>query len=257
MEIRFSRSWALALAAVTLSAATAGAQVRSDTRVPVRKDAPARVDTVFQWRTDTVYRTVRDTVRLTRWDTVTRTTTVPMTFTRRGGMYFGLGAGGNLPVGHLDNAQTGGPLLQAHLGWDQINGPFGLRVDATANQFTTNDIAYANAGFTRQGTPFLVTLGGTAKLNLPINPTLWNNFKLYGLGGVTYNYYRNVAMVVPGANLYQTDWSDKFGWQAGGGISTGVGNADLFIESRYVRFKASENANHDVAYIPISVGFNF
>lgn len=255
MEIRFSRSWAFALAAVTLSAGMLEAQ--ANPRIPVRKDAPARIDTVYQWRTDTVVRTVRDTVRLTRWDTVTRTTTVPMTFTRRGGPYFGLGGGGSLTTGHLDNAQTGGPAIQAHVGWDGLNFPIGLRIDATANQFTTNDLALTRAGLARNGTPILVTVGGTGKVFAPINPTLWNNFKLYGLAGVTYNYYRNIAMLHPTGNLYETGWSDKFGWQAGAGLSTGIGNSELFIESRFVRFKASSLEHHDVAYVPITVGFNF
>lgn len=257
MELRFSRSWALALAAVTISAGSVEAQARPDQRIPVRKDAPARTDTVYQWRTDTVYRTVRDTVRLTRWDTVTRTTTVPMTFTRQGGMYFGLGAGGSLPTGNLDNGQSGGPLVQAHVGWDGLNLPIGLRVDATAGQLTSNDLAYARAGVVRNGTPFMITVGGTGKLFMPINPTLWNNFKLYGLAGVTYNYYKNVAFLHPSGNAYNTAWSDKFGWQAGGGLSTGVGNSELFIESRYVRFSGSSNSNHVASYIPITVGFNF
>lgn len=260
MELRFSRSWALALAAVTLSAATAGAQVRSDRPIPVRKDAPvSRTDTVYQWRTDTVYRTVRDTVRLTRWDTVTRTTTVPMTFTRQGGMYFGLGAGGSLPTGNLDNGQSGGPVLQAHVGWDGLNLPIGLRVDATVGQLTTNDLAYARAGLTRAGTPIMATVGGTGKLFMPINPELWNNFKLYGLAGVTYNYFKNVAWLHPTGNDYTSanTWSDKFGWQAGAGLSTGVGNSELFVESRYIRFRGSDNDEHVGSYIPITVGFNF
>lgn len=258
MELRFSRSWAFALAAVTLSAGTLEAQ--ANPRIPVRKDAPvSRTDTVYQWRTDTVYRTVRDTVRLTRWDTVTRTTTVPMTFTRQGGMYFGLGAGGALPMGNLDNGQSGGPVLQAHVGWDGLDLPIGLRVDATAGQLTSHDYAMSRAtpAIVRNGTPFMVTVGGTGKIFMPINPTLWNNFKLYGLGGVTYNYFKNVAFLHPTGDVYYTSWTDKFGWQAGGGLSTGVGNSELFIESRYVRFNGSTNSEHVGSYVPITVGFNF
>lgn len=265
MEIRFSRSWALALAAVTLTAATADAQARprSTRSIPVRKDVPPpppRVDTVYQTRTDTVTRYMRDTVMVTRYDTVTRTQTVPMTFARQGGWYWGLGAGGSPTVNHLDNGQVGGPHLMGMIGWDQLNGPLGLRFDGTWNRFETHDLAFRNNNIAKAGEPTILTLGGDVTLNLPINPTTWNNVKVYALGGLTYNRYKNVAMIGnPGDARYITDWSDDFGWQAGGGFAVGIGNAAMFVESRYVRFNVDQAVSgfRDAGFIPITAGFRF
>jgi len=268
MAIRFSTT-ALALAALTLMAATAEAQrprrrPTSSTRIPVSKDVPVtpRVDTVYQTRVDTVFRTTRDTVMMTRYDTVNTTTTVPMTFHRVGGPYFGLGGGLNPTMGHLDNTAASGWAGVAMIGWDQVNGPLGLRIDFTENQFVSNDWAIRTAGFPRTGNPEIQTLGGDVKLNLPINPTTLNNVKLYGLGGITWNRYRNIpqlsgqaATAVPGTS----DFQSKIGWQAGAGMQFGIGSRSaIFLEGRYVRFTAENNKGWgNFAYVPLTVGFNW
>jgi len=265
MAIRFSTT-ALALAALTLTAANAEAQRRptSTRRIPVQKgESPVtpRVDTVYQTRVDTVYRTTRDTVTMTRFDTVTNTVSVPMTFHRVGGPYFGLGAGMNPTVGHLDNTAASGWAGVAMIGWDQANGPLGLRIDVTENQFVSNDRAIYAAGFPRTGNPEILTVGADLKLNLPINPTTLNNVKLYGLGGVTWNSYRNVPQLGgPGSNVVgTTDRTNRWGWQAGGGMQFGIGSRSaIFLEGRYVRFTADNNRGFgNWAYIPLTVGFNW
>jgi hypothetical protein len=90
----------------------------------------------------------------------------------------------------------------------------------------------------------------------------------YAIGGVGAHYLRNYgttfAVTNPGTNL--TDQGQqavslnsngslwRFGANAGGGVSLGLGKTELFVEGRYVRiFTSTERTN----YVPIVVGLSF
>ena len=123
-------------AAITLGGAvTASAQVRSDTRIPVRKDqpaeAPARVDTIRVVRVDTVTLPARvETRTVTRVDTVTQMQVLPLRALP--GVYFGIGGGIAVPYRSWRNSTKDGPDLNVQLGWFPQNGALGLRLDGNA-----------------------------------------------------------------------------------------------------------------------------
>ena len=89
----------------------------------------------------------------------------------------------------------------------------------------------------------------------------------YAIGGVGAHYLRNYgstfAVTNPGTNISDEGTSVslndngslwRFGANAGGGISFGLGKTELFVESRYVRlFTSHERTN----YVPIVVGLSF
>ena len=118
MKTRNSVLCALGLAAaITIGgAATAAAQgtdttgrARSQTRIPVRKEAPVqaapRVDTVTVTRTDTVVMRRSDTVTVTRVDTVTRIEELPLQPLL--GWQFGIGVGMDVPTANWLHREVG------------------------------------------------------------------------------------------------------------------------------------------------------
>ncbi|HEX4684496.1 MAG TPA: hypothetical protein VH277_17385, partial [Gemmatimonadaceae bacterium] len=91
---------------------------------------------------------------------------------------------------------------------------------------------------------------------------------LYVVGGGNWDYMRNYATTFavtnPGTNfnnqgvqtatVSNSGSLSRFGLNAGGGLSFGVGRTELFVESRYVRvFTSAER----LSYVPILVGVTF
>lgn len=261
-------------AALTIGiASAAAAQVRSQTPIKISKEAPGevavRVDTVHMTRVDTVrvYRT--DTVRVnipgavttntvTRYDTVT-VETLPGYVRRPGGFYFGLGGGALYPWGSIDRAQMPGYSLQAQMGVDPIGSPLGFRADV--NWARPNEMADFAGNRAR---PEIMNVSADLKLKLPMLSRALPNFAVYAIGGGNYIRYKDllIELNTPTAgtlanNIAPSDneWHDKFGWNAGGGLSLGWGKTELFVESRFISFKP---ANADYGHqIPFVVGFNW
>lgn len=243
----------------------------SETRIPVTKEAPGevvppRVDTVTVYHTDTVSVNVPgpervETRTVTQYDT-TRIETLPAYLIQRGGMYFGLGGGTTLPYGSIRNVNEPGWNAQAQLGWQPLHSWLGIRGDANYTMYAEND-QYASLG----GRPDVLTGNLDLKLGIPIFQKLFGtipSFSLYAIGGGSYIHANGLrAMLEPGVtggfgafNAVQPGVVNKFGWNAGGGMSWHWGATELFAESRVVGF--SPFANTDPAHhIPITVGFNW
>lgn len=255
----------------TRRATTTNNTTTSETRIPVTKEAPGevvppRVDTVTVYHTDTVSvnvpgpeRTVTQTV--TRYDT-TRIETLPAYLIQRGGMYFGLGGGMSLPYGSLRNVNEPGWNAQAQVGWQPLHSWLGIRGDANYTMYSEND-QYANLG----GRPDVLTGNLDLKVGIPLFQRLFGiipSFSLYGIGGGSYIHSNGLRSQleagVPGGtgpqNAIATGPTNKFGWNAGGGVSWHWGATELFVESRVIGF--SPFANTDGAkHIPITLGFNW
>jgi hypothetical protein len=90
---------------------------------------------------------------------------------------------------------------------------------------------------------------------------------LYAIGGVGAHYLRNYSSTFgvtnPSTNINETGLQTaslndngslwRFGANAGGGISFGLGKTELFVESRYVRvFTSAQRTN----YVPVIVGLS-
>lgn len=240
---------AAALALVSLAAATADAQ--SDRRIPTRKGAvptPVRTDTVV----------VRDTVRyrdtiVVRSDTVIRD---PMIVTPAGRFYWGLDGGFAFPTGDYGIAQNPGFTLGALVGWDAWTIPLGVRLDAGYTGFGDEDDAICPGGVLCPGdrTPQLWHVNLDGKLRVPA--LLDAPFRLYGVGGATWNYFGESTFIDEdeGVFLSNDDWHSRWGWNIGGGIDFGFGSNRFFIESRY---HSASIGGAGASYVPLIIGITF
>jgi hypothetical protein len=276
MTLRFAMGYGLGIAALVGVVGTAGAQVTSDQRVRVVKDAPGdvvtRVDTITITRVDTVrvnvnntvYRT--DTVRVagptvtntvTRYDTTTMEV-LPGWMKRPSGMYFGLGVGPMYPGGSLFEAQTFGYTAQMHLGVDPAGSPLGIRFDANYAHPDEGEGYHEN-----RVRPEIINLSGDLTLKAP---ALSQRFplRLYALGGGTYTRYKDLAIQLNettagtfGDNVAMPDekWHDKYGFNAGLGATLGWGKTELFIEGRLFQFNPSNAAPGQQK--PLVIGINW
>ena len=149
MKTRNSVLYALGLAAaITLGGAvTANAQAKKTvkkkpvkrvaptTQIPVRKEPTvAKVDTVIVTRVDTVTMRRIDTVTNTvmRTDTVTRMVYPPLA--KLPGLFFGVGAGAEIPMNDIRGFVKDSWALQGQVGYFPNNSPLGIRADATYGQ---------------------------------------------------------------------------------------------------------------------------
>jgi hypothetical protein len=244
-------------------AASASAQVTSDRRVPVTKDARGgdvvvRVDTVYQYRTDTmrVFRT--DTLRttVTRYDT-TRIETMPGWVNRVGGLYFGLGLGGSHPHGALSRGNATGYSAQAQLGVQPLGSPLGFRVDANYAQFGEIE-NYAGLG----ADPDVINGNANLVLKIPMFRGRFPNFSIYATGGGSYSTFKDLRIEQnPGTTsalnnvVISNKWSDRWGWNAGGGAALQWGRTELFLESRVIQFTQTNTPNS--RQIPFILGVNW
>lgn len=269
----------------------------STQRIPISKEAPAapRVDTVTVYRTDTLRMEGRvDTLRLTG-PTVTVHDTViqqvQMMPRHLGGMYFGLGAGPALPFGSIRTVNQPGAMGQVNVGWQPLNGIFGVRLDGALTQYA--DAAdYDVLG----PKPKVWNMNGDVRLDLPIfNHTLGSMvlFKPYLIGGGSWLYYNNLRVKldsdngspatqggygpqhaiiagapgngIPGCSTIDqcsnSSYESSWGYNIGGGLSFHSGKKELFAEARWVHFTPKNNvASHAVStawHIPITFGVNF
>jgi len=243
---------------------------RSTQKIPITKEQPGevvtpRVDTVTVYHTDTLTvpgptQTVTRTV--TVYDT-TRIETLPGYLIQRGGMYFGLGGGASVPDGSLRNVNEVGWNTQAQVGWQPLHSMFGIRGDMNYTQYAEN------SGYAEIGYPADVLTGNLdLKIGIPLFQKLFGvfpSFSLYGIGGgsfvhsnglkamqeedVTTGGYGPLNAVAPGV-------INKFGWNAGGGMSWHWGATELFTEARVIGFSAIPNSNL-ASHIPIVLGFNW
>ena len=272
-KLLFGATAVLAFSAtVAFAQDTTGTRRATSTRrIPISKEASGevtRVDTVTVYKTDTLNMSRVDTVTVT--NTVTRVDTVQAAPIMRPvrlpvGMWFGVGAGMNLPEGSLYVPNSPGSAYQAQLGWQ--GHALGLRLDGSYSQLG-EDSQYAPF----QADPDIVNVNGDLKLALPFAHHLFGlspRFSLYALGGGSYVTYKNLPMVVNagfttptggttltnGVLVGDTPWQHKFGWNAGGGMSLGWNRTELFLESRVIQFNA-DNAP-SARQIPIVLGINW
>jgi hypothetical protein len=250
-------------ASVALAQDTSKARPRSQQRIPISKEGPVtrttggargatKVDTVTVYKTDTLRTTTQlpgkvDTVRTTNTVTVHDTVRLqppPRVVRFPSGVYFGLAGGVSAPNGSIYNPNNSGPTVQAQLGWQGNNNLLGLRADV--NWAKPGEDAFYS-GY--QGDPDILNFSGDVKLALPWFRHLFGmtpQFTLYGIGGGTYVMYKNlpnrlnpgVAGGIPPINVRvgDTDWLNKFGWNAGGGASIGWGRTEVFFETRVIGF---------------------
>jgi hypothetical protein len=242
----------------------------------MRVDTLVRVDTVTVSRVDTVAvasAPIHDTVTVV--DTVRSAAGIveapPVVLRQYGnGFYFGIGGGATMPTGGIRDAYNTGYNVSVPFGWDSPTSVWGIRFDASYDQlharstFRNSDELPTAVALTTVN-PQIWSGMADLKLRLPFNG-IGSRTGLYVLGGVGAHYLRNYgetfAVTNPLTNLNDQGLQSaslsgehgslwRFGANAGGGINFGLGNANLFVESRYVRiFTSTERTN----YVPIILG---
>ena len=106
------------------------------------------------------------------------------------------------------------------------------------------------------------------KLRLVSITPMAKRIQLYGIAGGTYNRFHDIlennrgqlsigdVMMDPSGQFLTTDhsWHSGWGYNAGAGFEIGAGRTNLFVESRFARFKG-ENSN--ISHIPLVLGLSF
>jgi len=193
----------------------------------------------------------------------------------RNGWYFGVAGAGEIPQNALRDFYKTGWGVEVPIGWDPVNSPLGLRLNLgyarlggktgfrTVNQTGTSLIGLRD--------PQIYQAVGDAKLRLPFGKGLLSG--LYAVGGGGVYYFRNYSNTLnlttnPGTaggvgqgstggsvtNTFNTEDKTQFGANVGGGVQFGIGNAALYVESRYVRI-FTPNRNSDM--VPVVAGLTF
>ncbi|HEV8214949.1 MAG TPA: hypothetical protein VGP95_03910 [Gemmatimonadaceae bacterium] len=257
-------------ASVVLSQDSTRTRPTSTRRIPITKEGgevARKVDTVTVYKTDTLRvnvntppTIVHDTVTrtVTRVDTVTTTYYPPVRLP--GGLYFGLNGGVNAPNGAIYNPNGAGPTVGAQFGWQGAKNLLGIRTDL--NWSTLGE----DSRFSQpQGDPDIWNWSIDAKLQIPwLTHTFGaiHRFSLYGIGGYTHTWFKNLPMRVdasdPNAVVFVQgvpDWTNQNGWNAGGGASLMWGRSELFFETRVLAFKP-DNAPQS-RQMPFVLGMNW
>jgi hypothetical protein len=246
MKTRNSVLYALGLAAaMTLGAVpSASAQktttkkrATSQTRIPVRKDVPVqtRTDTVTITRVDTITVRRTDTVSTTvvRYDTVTRMVYPPLQ--RLPGLFFGVGAGANIPMNNIRAVFKDGYALQGQVGYFPMNSPLGARIDGTWGKINNYDTSCPNCE-----SPNVWTVGGDVILRWPLDRTSKLNPVLYAFGGGGWAHFGDITRPQQVVNFggnpnKQADVEGGHGyWDVGPGVDFSVGNVHFYAEGRYM-----------------------
>jgi len=268
----------------TLDASVASAQdstrarPRSTKRIPITKEAPgevastrapARVDTVTVYKTDTLRLQGRvDTVNVTKTETVTRVDTVlkpmiPERLRQIGGFYIGLAGGSSLPAANFNDSDHPGWRVEVPVGIDPVGSPLGLRVNFGYSRYEPHTYVKSFLNDNAQ----IMSVDGDVKWNLVTTSPYNHRVQVYGLGGVSYNRFKNILENNAGQlsigdvlatngrfSTVDTDWHNGWGWNAGGGLSMGWGATNLFVESRYSRFSGE---NSKISHVPLVIGLSW
>jgi hypothetical protein len=262
MKTRNSALYALGLAAaITLGGAvTAGAQAKKPTRKPVKRVAPktqipvtkevtaVRVDTVIVTRVDTVTLRRADTVATTvlRTDTVTRMVYPPLA--PLPGLFFGIGAGANIPMNDIRGVFKDGLAGQAQVGYFPTNSPLGLRVDGTIGKIGKRETDCRVAAC---ASPTVWTVGGDVILRMPLDRTSKLNPVIYVFGGGGWSHFGDIAKPQQLVGPYDRtpghfiDVSGGHGyWDVGPGVDFSLGGLHLYAEGKYMTIMTSGKSSH-------------
>jgi hypothetical protein len=124
-----------------------------------------------------------------------------------------------------------------------------------AKQFVSNENAQ------------LMNADADLKLRLVKANPFSRRVQVYAIGGASYNRFKNIlennhgvlsvgdAIATNGRlTTADNDWHNGWGYNVGGGMELGWGITNLFIESRYARFKG-ENSN--ISHVPLVIGLSW
>lgn len=161
------------------------------------------------------------------------------------GVHFGIAGGASFPNGDTGNVYDTGYHGSVLLNFNAPVAPIGLRIEGMYARM--DEKSGLGSGHLQVGS-------GTA--NIVVGPRAIA-FRPYFIGGG--GYYR-VKFTATGIPVSLENTQDKFGWNAGGGISFGLGPvAAIFVEARYIRVETDPNfvTGSHFTFVPVTVGFVF
>jgi len=250
---------------------TTRARPRSSQRIPVKKEATGevtvRVDSVTVYKTDTVTvnlpgrtDTVVKTNTVTRVDTVTQM--IPIKVPEISGFYIGIGAGSSLPAAMFNDSDHPGWRIEVPMGFDFTGTPFGLRLSGGYASFSPHTWV-SNLLDNAQ----MWNIDGDVKLRIASATPHMTRLQLYGLGGVSYNKFKNILETDDGVFSIGNasngtilpvnpdhDWHGGWGFNTGAGLEVGRGHTNVFAEVRFNRFKGQ---NSNISQVPLVIGLNW
>jgi len=253
---------------------------RSTKRIPITTEAPGevastpaappRVDTVTVYKTDTLRLTHTDTVNVTKTQTITKVDTVqqqifPEMMRQIGGFYIGVAAGSSLPAAPFNDSDHPGWRVEVPFGIDPIGSPLGVRVNLGYSRYEPHTFAKQ---FVNSENAQLMNADADLKWRLVKANPFSHRVQVYAIGGASYNRFKNilennhgvlsVGDAIANSNgsfsTVDNDWHNGWGYNVGGGMEMGWGITNLFIESRYARFKG-ENSN--ISHVPLVIGLSW
>lgn len=162
------------------------------------------------------------------------------------GVHFGIAGGASFPTGDAGDLYDTGYQGSAMLNFNAPMAPVGVRFEGMYARMDEKS-GLGGSGHVQVGS-------GTA--NLVLGPRSFVARPYFIGGGGFYRIKFTASRTLGGFEETQ----DKFGWNAGGGISFGIGPAaSIFIEARYIRVETDPNfalGNH-FTMVPVTVGFVF
>ena len=165
------------------------------------------------------------------------------------GLYFSIGAGPSLPTSDIDNFYERGWNVTGSIGWMPLTSPIGVRLDVAYDRFNARDALGTNAD-----DPTIWSGTGEVTVGLPFLSAV-SPYLVAGGGIAYFSSYGTGSTTTTGPYGSNTDDSMTKGvWNAGGGISFGIGMTRLFLESRYTNIGTPGT---NTTYYPIVIGLTF
>ena len=195
------------------------------------------------------YDTVTTTVM--RTDTVTRMVYPPLA--KLPGLFFGLGAGANIPMNDIRGVFKDSWAGQAQVGYFPENSPLGIRADGTFGKIGARDTDCRVAACV---SPTVWTVGGDVILRMPLDRTSKINPVLYVFGGGGWSHFGDVTSIqyissspgplnVSGGHAY---------WDVGPGVDFSLGGLHLYAEGKYMTIMTDKKSAH---LFPVFAGLKF
>lgn len=212
-----------------------------------------------------------DSVRMAAAAAAAATAAIPVALSRRG-FYFGLAGGTSSPTNDWATPYSLGFNITAPFGWQSYENRFGIRGDiaydlhggeylpaGTVNQ----PVNYPEQHSTTTSNVLVQDLAiWSGNLDATFDILQWGDRRLgafYVLGGVGIHYFSTrKADILTATNqpssTVENESSTEFGWNAGAGVSFGIGTSSLFLESRWFTADLSPT---NATWAPLILGIKF
>ncbi len=212
-----------------------------------------------------------DSVRMAAAAAAAATAAIPVALSRRG-FYFGLAGGTSSPTNDWATPYSLGFNITAPFGWQRYDSRFGIRGDIA---YDLHGGEYLPAGTVDQPVNYPEQHSSTTSNVLVQDLSIWSGNldatfdilqwgdrrlgALYVLGGVGVHYFNTrKADVLTATNELSTtvenESTTEFGWNAGAGVSFGIGTSSLFLESRWFTADLSPT---NATWAPLILGIKF